>query len=248
MDQKTIYIIIFIILVILIGAFFILYLKMKRIEKNNVELHRNLVYMNNLIETYIIPNKSKSLQSHNIPESLQPNLQSNNISMQSNNIPMQSNHIPMQQSQKQPVNQVNPMSAIGNMLPMMGTIMNMFGGESVASPEDIEEEAKQMMEATQKRENLEKEIQNELSELENVAHEGRLDEDSDNNNEENDEDLDNNDEEDDDDLESDNGDDLESENDDDLESDNGDDIESDNDDELKNDKDLETDNNDELKK
>jgi len=227
MDQKTIYLIIFIIMAILVGAFFILYLKMKRIEKNNVELQKHIVYTNNIIETYINPTSQRSTS--------EPNLQQPNIPLQQTNIPQQQSqsHQNLQQLPKQqlPKQQVpNPMSTIGNMLPMMGTIMNMFGGESVASPEDIEEEAKQMMEEDQKRRELENEIQQELSELAVDVQEGRVDE----------EDIEEKDiEEEDDDIEDENFDDLND--DDDLESDEEFIIDSETDD-----MDLESDNGEEL--
>ena len=233
MDQKTIYLIIFIVLAILVGAFFILYLKLKRIEKNNVELQKHIIHTNNIIETYINPSPQRATS--------EPNLQQPTIPLQQPNIPL---HQPQSQPnlQQLPKQQPpNPMSAIGNMLPMMGTIMNMFGGESVASPEDIEEEAKQMMEEDQKRRELENEIQQELSELAVDIQEGRVDEDEmeeDKNNDTEDNDIEDDDIEDSENIEdlSDNDDDLESdeeyildsETDDiDLESDNGEELEED---------------------
>lgn len=215
MDQKTIYLIIFIVLAILVGAFFILYLKLKRIEKNNVELQKHIIHTNNIIENYINPTPQRATS--------EPNLQQPNIPLQQPQSQPNLQQLPKQQTP-------NPMSAIGNMLPMMGTIMNMFGGESVASPEDIEEEAKQMMEEDQKRRELENEIQQELSELAVDVQEGRVDEEDieedieeedDIEDDENIDDLSDND-----DLESDEEYILESETDDiDLESDNGEELE-----------------------
>lgn len=219
MDQKTIYLIIFIVLAILVGAFFILYLKLKRIEKNNVELQKHIIHTNNIIETYINPTPQRATS--------EPNLQQPNIPLHQPQSQPNLQQLPKQQPP-------NPMSAIGNMLPMMGTIMSMFGGESVASPEDIEEEAKQMMEEDQKRRELENEIQQELSELAVDIQEGRVDEDEmeeDNDTEDKDDDIEDDENiedlsENDDDLESDEEYILDSETDDiDLESDNGEELE-----------------------
>lgn len=75
----------------------------------------------------------------------------------------------------QPPPQRAPMSNLNNVLPMVNTFMNMFQGSDTPEPEEIEDKAKEMMQEEKKRRGLEKEIEQELEELQSSEiKEGRV--------------------------------------------------------------------------
>lgn len=168
MDKKFVYgIFVLLLVVIVLGALYLFHYRIKSLESSKLQLQKHVLYHQQIIERYnqlLGANNNITEQIRNVSISQPPPMQ------------VQPEHREVQREPPQQQGQ-NPLGGmnIGNILPMMSSIMSMMSPGETSIVDNINEEDK---EKDEKKE-LENELEDELKELHESlreeASEGRVD-------------------------------------------------------------------------
>ena len=168
MDKKFVYgIFVLLLVVIVLGALYLFHYRIKSLEASKLQLQKHVLYHQQIIERYnqlLGTNNNITEQIRNVPISQPP------PPMQ-----MQPEHREVQREpQRQPQNPLGEMN-VGNILPMMSSIMSMMSPSETSVVDNINEEDKE----NDDKKELENELEDELKELQDSLREevseGRVD-------------------------------------------------------------------------
>jgi hypothetical protein len=174
MDKKFLYGIFFLLLVVIVlGALYLFHYRIKSLEASKLQLQKHILYHQQIIERYnqLLGNNNITEQIRNVPISQSPPPP---IQMQAEHREVQREPQPQPQPQQQGQNPLGGMN-VGNILPMMSSIMSMMSPSETSVVDNINEEDKE----NDDKKELENELEDELKELQDSLREevseGRVD-------------------------------------------------------------------------
>ena len=175
MDKKFIYgIFVFLLVVILLGALYLFHYRIKSLESSKLQLQKHVLYHQQIIERYnqLLGANNNIAEVRNNSRSQPP------LPRPPMHVQVEEPDSQIQQPQPQPQQTQNPLGGlnVGNILPMMSSIMSIMNPEETntnvvdnVNEDDAERESKK---------ELEEELENELKELKDSIQEdseGRVD-------------------------------------------------------------------------